>query len=392
MLDRDDLELYDVPVAVEVVARLRGQVRFDTVEDLVAQMGRDVERTRELVAKHAAQAEPEAWFLAHGLPYFVAAERAAARAGLRPRRLVPLLVVLLLVAAAAGGLLGWVSDQYSAVPAIWLSLTVLGLLGYGATALHAGPIVGFAMSRTLGSVRVLLPMVSRALPLLLVFVTFLFINAEAWEMTTNLPFGLLWVTVLLMLGLAVLFQLVRLPEEVDRVDDAVDQAFVIRACAGTPLEQAAHDLVADPGRDPAAHAQVTGFERWNLILVLLVIQTVQVLLLSVAVFAFFLLFGSLVMQTDTQLSWTGLEPDELRNAPVVSNLSVELVQVSVFLAAFSGLYFAVAVMTDETYKEQFFKKEVLQELERAVGVRAGYLALQDATTGAGSDEAPDAGR
>ena len=40
---------------------------------------------------------------------------------------------------------------------------------------------------------------------------------------------------------------------------------------------------------------MTGFERWNLILVLLVIQMVQVLLLAVAVFVFFLLFGSLIM-------------------------------------------------------------------------------------------------
>ena len=64
---------------------------------------------------------------------------------------------------------------------------------------------------------------------------------------------------------------------------------------------------------------------------------------------------------------------------------------SVFLAAFRGLYFAVAVMTDETYKGQFFN-EVLEELERAVGVRAGYLALQDATTEAAERQAPDAGR
>ena len=317
----------------------------------------------------------DAWFLSHGLPYFVPEQRAAARVGLRPRRVVPLLVVVLLVAAAAGGLLGWLSDQYSAGPALWLSLTVAGLGWYAASALHARPILTFAISRTLGSVRYLLPMASRALPLLLVFVTFLFINAEAWEMTTNLPFGLLWVTVLLLFGVAVLFLLVRLPEEVDRVDDAVDDAFVIRACAGTPLEQASRDLAADPGRDPAAYAQVTGFERWNLILVLLVIQAVQVLLLATAVFVFFLVFGSLVMETETQLSWTGLEPDQLRNAPYLSHVSVPLVKVSLFLASFSGLYFTVSAVTDDTYRRQFFS--VLEsQLERAVGVRAVYLALR----------------
>ena len=113
----------------------------------------------------------EEWFLAHGLPYFVAEERAAARAGVRPGRLVPLLVVLVVVAAAAGALLGWLVETYSAGPAVWITVMFVGLLTYAATALHARPILGFALSRTLGSVRFLVPMASRALPLLLVFVT-----------------------------------------------------------------------------------------------------------------------------------------------------------------------------------------------------------------------------
>ena len=49
-LDRDDLRLYGRPAAVEFAARLRDMLRFDTVETLVAQMDRDVERTRALVS------------------------------------------------------------------------------------------------------------------------------------------------------------------------------------------------------------------------------------------------------------------------------------------------------------------------------------------------------
>jgi len=50
VLDRDDLELYDVGVEVEFVERLRGMVRFDSVEELVAQMKDDVAHARELLA------------------------------------------------------------------------------------------------------------------------------------------------------------------------------------------------------------------------------------------------------------------------------------------------------------------------------------------------------
>ena len=64
-------------------------------------------------------------------------------------------------------------------------------------------------------------------------------------------------------GYEVLFLLVRLPEEVDRVDDEVDDAFVVRACAGTPLEEASRRVADDPAVDPQEHAQVSGFERWS---------------------------------------------------------------------------------------------------------------------------------
>jgi riboflavin kinase/FMN adenylyltransferase len=49
VLDRDDLELYGVPVEVTFVERLRGQVRFESVDDLVTQMRADVDQARELL-------------------------------------------------------------------------------------------------------------------------------------------------------------------------------------------------------------------------------------------------------------------------------------------------------------------------------------------------------
>jgi riboflavin kinase / FMN adenylyltransferase len=48
LLDFDG-DLYDQPAAVRFVARLRGEQRFDSIDDLVAQIGRDVEATRRLL-------------------------------------------------------------------------------------------------------------------------------------------------------------------------------------------------------------------------------------------------------------------------------------------------------------------------------------------------------
>ena len=53
VLDRDDLELYGVEVEVSFAARIRGMLRFDTVEALVERMHDDVDRTRRLLKSSA---------------------------------------------------------------------------------------------------------------------------------------------------------------------------------------------------------------------------------------------------------------------------------------------------------------------------------------------------
>lgn len=314
----------------------------------------------------------DAWFLSHGLPYFVPEQRQGARSALRVGRTLPLLLLTGLAAVGAGWALAEFSEELTAAPATLLTIGLLAATWYALTALNARPIATWALSRTFGSLRTLLPMMSQALPLLLIFVTFLFINAEVWEVASYLDGGSLWLVALLFGLLATGFLLVRLPEEVDRTDDDVDEEFLVRACRGTPMEDSCRELVDDPESDPSSYAEVTGFERWNLILVLVIIQAVQVLLLAVTVFAFFMLFGSLVMQPEIVEGWTGAEPTHV---PGLSNVSVELLQVSVFLAAFSNLYLTVSTMTDENYRERFFGS-VLSELERAVGVRAVYLAVR----------------
>lgn len=48
-LDRDDLDLYGVHAAIDFSARLRGTLRFDSVDALVEQMSEDVDRARAII-------------------------------------------------------------------------------------------------------------------------------------------------------------------------------------------------------------------------------------------------------------------------------------------------------------------------------------------------------
>jgi hypothetical protein len=318
-------------------------------------------------------ATTEQWFLRQGLPYFVPAQRAAARAALRPRRTVPLLVGTVVAAVLVTLLVAWVaSDDQTVAPATLTLVAVLAAVAYGVTALRAGPIVRWALQRTLGSVRLLVPTVTRALPLLLLFVTFLFISTEVWQVATGLDAGGLWLTILLFTVMGVGFFLVRLPEELDRVDDALDPERIVAVTAGTPVGQEVARLARERGSELEREVEVRGYERGNLFVTLLVIQGAQVLLLSLSVLAFFLLFGSLVMQESVVAGWIG---HPTHHVPGLPNVSVELLQVATFLAAFSGLYVTVTVLTDETYRDQFFTG-VMAELERALAVRAAYTLLR----------------
>ena len=53
VLDRDDLELYGVEVEVSFVNRIRGMMRFESVDDLVETMHEDVRRTRTALEAQA---------------------------------------------------------------------------------------------------------------------------------------------------------------------------------------------------------------------------------------------------------------------------------------------------------------------------------------------------
>jgi hypothetical protein len=315
----------------------------------------------------------EHWFVRHGLPYFVDAEREAARRGMRPARLLAVAGLAAVLGVGAGLLVGlFVDASFGVGTAMVTAGLVVG--AYAATTLRMTAMARWAVARTFKSLGLLFPLVTRALPLLLVFVMFLFINAEVWEVGAALDGGVLWVTVMLFAGLAVGFLLARLPEELDAVDDEVEAERLLALTRRTPLREAATRLVEE-GEDRyrlAEDASVKGFQKANLVVVLLVAQIVQVLLLSLSVLLFFIAFGAVAMRHEVVGGWIG---DQQLHEWGIGYLSTELVQVSVFLAAFSGMYFTVAAITDEVYRQQFFTS-ITRELERAVAARAVYHALK----------------
>ena len=114
----------------------------------------------------------------------------------------------------------------------------------------------------------------------------------------------------------------------------------------------------------------------NLGLVVLFSQGVQIVLVSLMIGVFFIVFGLLTVTPATAALWSGVSVNVLADwqwwgRPVA--LTTELLQVAGFLTAFSGFYFTVYVLTDVTYRREFLD-DVLGEVREALAVRAVYLA------------------
>lgn len=288
--------------------------------------------------------------------------------------------VLLVVAAVTlggGALTQLVAEDWPASILIGVVAGASTMLAYAGGPLRAAVIARWASRRAIAELDLMLPLVSRALPLLLLFFTFLFINTEVWQVTAALRSTDLVAAVLMFSAIAVAFLLNRLPQEVRDVQETAAGEGIARACRGTPLEQRAIAMAEARRSSPlpaAPQDPLTATQRANLMIVLLLMQAMQVLLLGLAVFLFFVVFGLLAIRTSVIQDWIGHPPSLIRVASLSLPISWELLRVSVFLSAFSGLYFTVYAVTDAGYRSQFLG-ELSRGLEQAVGVREVYRAL-----------------
>ena len=335
-----------------------------------------------------ARAQAETWFLDHGLPYFVDDRRADVRRQLHRSRLVVVLAVAVILGVGAGVTVGVLAADDGGsngfTTGFTVALIVVGL--YALRALQTATIARWAGGRALGSLGLLVPLATRALPMLLLFMTFLFINADVWQVASRLHGGILWSAILFFILAALGFLVPRLAQEMDQID-TLDGEALCAATDGTPLEEPARRMCEDEV-DLSEDAEVTGLQKVNLVTVLVVAQSVQVVLLSVAVFLFFIVFGVVAIQPDVIQGWLGPK-HPLTYPPGPEVASIQLIRVSTFLAGFSGFYFTVVAITDELYRREFFSV-ILAELQRAVAARVVYRRLKATELTDGGRPAPPA--
>ena len=252
---------------------------------------------------------------------------------------------------------------------IVIALVLLAVI-YLWSAYGVGPLLRWASRRGSQQLTSLGSLVARALPLLLLFNTFLFINAEVWELAGTLDGAAYVVVVVAFFLLGATFAVSRVPtviREVTHFDSWDDVAFHL---VGTPAEHLGLPDDEHPPQDP-----LTIRQRLNIGLVVLFGQALQITLVTAALTVFFIGFGFFSITESTALGWTRLDELNVLTQTGFGGrtliVSEPLMRVSMFLGAFSGMYFTVVLTTDDTYRSEF-SSDVGPEIREALAVRSAY--------------------
>ena len=266
------------------------------------------------------------------------------------------------------------AEWSSGLRSLWLSLTIaigVTLLMLLAVWAGAGSILGWGLRKAVAELGTVGRMATKALPLLVLVVIFAFFSTEMWQIADGLPRWRLWLVAALFAVLAVLFMAARLDEELRAMIDKV---------AGDKLDNLAGLLRNTPlsgaiDGPPIEPLPLGRRERANITLVLFVAQLLQILVLSVLVFCLLIALGALAINGTVIDAWLGEGFSKIQGTlfGVALPLPRALVHVSLFLAAFSGLYFAASAATDKHYRDAFFEP-LLDDVRVSLAARQVYLA------------------
>jgi len=259
----------------------------------------------------------------------------------------PELAVFVIVPALLPLIFGgqWESALVTALGNGALLLLIYAVIAYGLFS-----ILRWVAARLAQQILVSFTLLTRAIPLLLIIVLIVFVNQEMWQVAASVSVAGLIMLGALFVFLGTGFLFVRLPREVRILETEVgDEQW--------PLNRR---------------------QRRNVSIVLFVSELVQVLTVSILLGGFFIVFGALSVTAEVREIWIGSVGNVLLTFDLFGqqiDITEELLRVAGALAAFSGLYFAIAMLTDATFREEFLD-ELTAEMKDSFRARREYLALR----------------
>ncbi|MCU1427992.1 MAG: hypothetical protein JWL83_1992 [Actinomycetia bacterium] len=262
--------------------------------------------------------------------------------------------------------------------AVTIAVSNLALLGliYVTTSYGLVPMTRWGLGQLVRQLESVFTLFVRALPLLILVLALLLFTTEVWQTAAELDAFKMTLAVGFFVLIGTAFAAVRVPRQISELATFESWARTTERCANTPLAPVVGDLL-EPASDGIDAIPPLTRRQWsNVGLVVLVSEAVQVLLVTVLVFVFFVVFGVITLTRGVMYTWVGRRLEVIHEWKISGDtfvLTEELLKVAIFLAAFSGLYFTVVLLTDATYREEFLER-VVSDVRDAFAARAAYLA------------------
>ena len=225
------------------------------------------------------------------------------------------------------------------------------------------------------------PMIAKVLPVLMVSVLFIFVNADLWKLTNGLSFPRTW-AVLGLMGLLAVFVVVTTSLERtarllgrSRGDDIArfsDNDYEHAAALEGGIWNTAQDWVEE--QKILEHRPLKIAPWSNLLIIPMIGQIIQATFFMLLVFGFFMGFSSIAISDTTIESWMSIKPEHLKILGVDTNINAVVIKVSMIVAVFSGLSFVATTSSDEKYARSFLKP-MIERIKHILIIRDIYLGL-----------------
>ena len=258
-------------------------------------------------------------------------------------------------------------------------LIVVGI--YLAIFLGVDTILGWSFKHAIHQLASLPPMIAKVLPVLMVSVLFIFVNADLWKLPNGLSFPRTW-AVLGLMGLLAVFVVVTTSLERTarllgryRGDDIarfIENDYEHAAALEGGIWNTAQDWVEE--KKILEHRPLRIASWSNLIIIPMIGQIIQAIFFMLLVFGFFMGFSSIAISDTTIESWMTVKPEHLKILGVDTNINAVVIKVSMIVAVFSGLNFVATTSSDEKYARSFLKP-MIERIKHILVIRDIYLGL-----------------
>jgi hypothetical protein len=285
------------------------------------------------------------------------------------RRTAALAVLAIFILVMPVAVSGWTARALAQAPVFVL----ITLLSIWLTYIGFGAIVSWAFRFAWVQLGAIGELLSRALPLMMLTVVVYF-TGELWQLSARMGPQRLWQVIAFFAVVALLFVVATVRDEVRALrEDRAGRDDAAGLLVGTPLQL--------PDGTPVSRTALSRAEKINVIAVMVVSQTIQIVLFTLGLFAFFLALGAIAIPDEVAVLWSGEQACAVGAPPCVGTwfdvpLPVPLttVKMSLFVAVLSGLYFTVNTNIDPAYRQRFFEP-LIADVAVSLAGRDAYLDL-----------------